>query len=207
MGLGMSQNLAAYAKQQGFPKVKIWNRTRCKIEALAHQSYCEVADTLEDLVKSCSIIHGCLANDDVALSIYRQVLAVGKHGQILVDHSTLFPTTSSTLCGEAESKGLGFLSCPVFGPPAVAKSAGLLVVISGNESARATVEEYLVPTIGKKIIDCGDDTSKGALLKILGNSCILGTIELMSESFALAEKTGFDTGLFYQFIRKPKGRL
>lgn len=38
-------------------------------------------------------------------------------------------------------------------------------------------------------------------MKILGNNCILGTIELLSESFTLAEKTGFDAGIFYDFIR------
>ena len=73
--------------------------------------------------------------------------------------------------------------------------------MSGDRAARETVKEYIVPTIGKGVIDCGDVTSKGALLKILGNNCILGTIELLSESFTLAEKTGFDTDLYYEFIR------
>ena len=37
-------------------------------------------------------------------------------------------------------------------------------------------------------------------MKILGNNCILGTIELLSESFTLVEKTGFDAGMYYEFI-------
>lgn len=202
MGSMISQNLATYAQSQGFPRVQLWNRTRSKVEELAQQGYFEIAGSLEDLVQSCDVIHACLANDDVARSIYRQILRATKPGLILVDHSTLFPTTSSALYADAEAQGASFLSSPVFGPPAAAKSAGLLVVLSGNAKARETVKRYVVPTIGKAIIDCGGDTSKGALLKILGNSCILGTIELMSESFTLAEKTGFDAGLFYEFIRK-----
>ena len=147
-------------------------------------------------------MHTCLANDEVAFSVYRQFFhAANVQGTIFVDHSTLFPTTSTALQAEASSKGAHFLSCPVFGPPAAAKSAGLLVVVSGDPSARETVKPYLVPTIGKAILDCGDDSSKGALMKILGNNCILGTIELLSESFTLAEKTGFDAGIFYDFIR------
>ncbi|KAI1077018.1 NAD(P)-binding protein [Whalleya microplaca] len=202
MGTMMSLNLAAYSQKQGLPKVKIWNRTRSKVEQLAEQGSFEIADTLEDLAERCSIIHACLANDEVALSVYRQILRAAKPGLILVDHSTLYPTTSSTLHAEAEAQGSSFLSCPVFGPPAVAKVGGLLVVVSGNEKSRAVLKEYIVPTIGRAIIDCGDDTSKGALLKILGNSCILGTIELMSESFTLAEKTGFDAEVFYEFIQQ-----
>ncbi|KAI1464597.1 NAD(P)-binding protein [Daldinia caldariorum] len=178
MGSVMSLNLAGYAQKQGFPKVKLWNRSRGKANELAKQGFIEVADTLESIATDCTIIHTCLANDEVALSVYRRILTAAKPGLILVDHSTLYPTTSSTLHAEAEATGSSFLSYPIL----------------------AVLKEYIVPTIGRAIIDCGEDTRKEALLKILGNSCILGTIELMSENFTLAEKAGFDARLFYEFI-------
>lgn len=202
MGIHMSHNLASYAEKQGFPKIQVWNRTRSKIEHMSRETYCEITDSIEQLVEKCDIIHGCLGNDEAALSIYRQVFKVKKEKLIVLDHSTLFPTTSTTLQEEASNGGITFLSCPIFGPPEAAKTAGLLIVVSGNAEARAVVKEYMVPAIGKSVIDCGEDTAKGALLKVLGNNCILGTIELLSESFALAEKTGFDTHIFYDFIRK-----
>lgn len=202
MGSQMAFNLATYAQQNALPRVRIWNRTRSKIEYLAQEAHCEIVSSLEEVADQCDIVHTCLANDEVAFSVYRQFFqAANVRGTIFVDHSTLFPTTSTALQSEASSKGAHFLSCPVFGPPAAAKSAGLLVVVSGDSSARETVKPYLVPTIGKAVLDCGDDSSKGALMKILGNNCILGTIELLSESFTLAEKTGFDAGIFYDFIR------
>ncbi|EXJ76083.1 uncharacterized protein A1O5_00591 [Cladophialophora psammophila CBS 110553] len=202
MGSMMSHNLASYAESAGLPKVQIWNRTRGKSEAVAANSYCDVADSIPDLVRKCNVIHTCLANDDVALSVYREIFQARKHGLILADHSTLFPTTSTTLEKEAREVGASFMSCPVFGPPAAAKSAGLLIVLSGKEESRKAVKSYIVPTLGKGMIDCGEETSKGALLKILGNNCILGTIELLSESFTLAEKTGFDTDVLYEFIQQ-----
>ena len=180
--------------------MQVWNRTRSKIQHLAEQSHIEINDSIEDLVSKCNIIHTCLANDEVALSTYKKIFAADKRGLILVDHSTLFPTTAGSLQSDADASGSSFLSCPVFGPPAAAKSAQLLVTLSGNEKARAVVAEYISPALGKGTIDCGDDSTKGALLKLLGNNCILGTIELLSESFTLAEKTGFDAGLFYKFI-------
>ena len=144
----------------------------------------------------------CVANDEAASSAVGKILGTGKENFILVDHSTLLQTTSTQLSEECKEKNVSFCSCPVFGPPAAAKSAGLLITLSGPEQARDTLKEYIVPTIGKGVIDCGGDTSKGALLKLLGNNCILGTIELLSESFTLAEKTGFEADLFYEFIRK-----
>ena len=202
MGSMMASNLATYAQSKGLPKVQIWNRTRSKVESLAANSYCEITDSIATLAQHCDIIHTCLANDEVAFSICREVFKSPKQGLILVDHSTLFPTTSTTLDGEAQKAGVSFMSCPVFGPPAAAKSAGLLIVLSGRQESREKVKSYIVPRLGKAVIDCGEDTTKGALLKVLGNNCILGTIELLSESFTLAEKTGFDTDIFYNFIRK-----
>lgn len=203
MGSQMAQNLAAYAQLNGMPKLRLWNRTRSKIEYLADNHHCEIVNTIEEVAATCDIIHTCLANDDVALSVYRKFYATpGISNTILLDHSTLYPTTSSILQTEAREKGLHFLSCPVFGPPKAAKSAQLLVTVAGDDWAKDIVKLHLVPTIGKAILDCGTDSKTGALMKILGNNCILGTIELLSESFTLAEKTGFDTGLFYEFIRE-----
>jgi 3-hydroxyisobutyrate dehydrogenase-like beta-hydroxyacid dehydrogenase len=200
MGSMMAANLGSYAEKNSLPRVRIWNRTRSKIEHIPAESYCAIDDTLPELVQSCDVIHTCLANDEVALSIYDQLFAA-KGASIFVDHSTLFPTTSQALHEKAKGAGRHYLSCPVFGPPAAAKSAGLLVAISGDLDAQQVVKQYIVPTLGKATIDCGEDPTKGAMLKILGNNCILGTIELLSESFTLAEKTGFDVDLFYQFIR------
>lgn len=201
MGSQMAANLAGYAQHNGLQRVLIWNRTRSKIEYLQSESHCEIVSSPDELAQRCDIIHACLANDEVAFSIYRQLFcAPDTRCATFIDHSTLFPTTSSALQAEAKTRQMDFLSCPVFGPPTAAKSAGLLVVISGDESAREMVKSYIVPTLGKAILDCGPDASKGAMMKILGNNCILGTIESLSENFTLAEKTGFDAGIFYDFI-------
>lgn len=201
MGSSMALNLATYAERHHHPRIRVWNRTAAKAKDLA-PGYYQIAASLYEIGSTCNIVHGCLANDDVALAIYRELFKIQHKGSIYVDHSTLYPTTSKTLQAEAQKNGVYFLSCPVFGPPAAAKSAELLVVLSGDAEARECVKKYLVPSLGKDLIDCGDATADGATLKLLGNSCILGTIELLSESFALAEKTNFDLNVFYNFIRK-----
>lgn len=200
MGSEMAKNLASFAKSNGHSPVLVWNRTRQKCDSLRDGNHVEVADSIELLTSQCDVIHTCLANDNVALEVIRQILKTGRKGLIIVDHSTLFPTTSKTLQAESDENGISYCSCPVFGPPAAAKSASLLVVLSGQPEAQETLRKYIVPAIGKAVIECGEDCSQATLLKILGNNCILGTIELLSESFTLAEKTGFDVSLFYEFI-------
>ncbi|KAH8157468.1 hypothetical protein CIB48_g10778 [Xylaria polymorpha] len=201
MGSQIAHNLSIYSQKQAYARVQIWNRSSAKSKQLAENCYCEVATSIQSLVQACDVIHMCLANDDVARAVVDEILAVGKQGIIIVDHSTLFPTTSRALQEKATRSGVLFCSCPVFGPPAAAKSATLLVALTGREEVRNVLKEYIVPVIGRAAIDCGEDASQGALLKILGNNCILGTIELLSESFTLAEKTGFDVNCFYDFIQ------
>ncbi|GAE00171.1 hypothetical protein UM02592.1 [Paecilomyces variotii No. 5] len=201
MGMHLANNLSLYAQEQQFPKVKVWNRTPSKSQHLA-QGHCEVAGSIPEIGQACTIVHGCLGNDDAALSVYRQLFSCKRRGAIYVDHSTLFPATAERLQEEAREYGVAFLSCPVFGPPAAAQARGLLIALSGDPTPRDVVKSYFIPSLGKGVIDCGDNASNGALLKILGNNCILGTIELLSESFALAEKTGFDANVFYDFIQQ-----
>src|SRR5258708_1916339 len=93
MGSMMASNLATYAESKSLPKVQIWNRTRSKVESLATNSYCEITGSISELAQKCDIIHTCLANDGVAFSICREVFQARKEGLIVVDHSTLFPTT------------------------------------------------------------------------------------------------------------------
>lgn len=101
MGSQMAHNLSLYSKF--LSPVQIWNRSRRKSEQFVEQNVAKVADSIESLAQACDIIHMCLANDEVALSVVRQILAVGKQGLILVDHSTLFLTTSKLLLDEANS--------------------------------------------------------------------------------------------------------
>jgi 3-hydroxyisobutyrate dehydrogenase-like beta-hydroxyacid dehydrogenase len=134
MEINMAFNLSTYAKKQGLPKVRVWNRTPNKAQTLA-EGHCLIASLLNKVASSCDIVHACFANDNVALSVYRQLFAAKKKGAIYVDHSTLFPTTSETLYDEAQRHEVHFLSCLVFGPPGVAKAASLLIALSGNEVA------------------------------------------------------------------------
>ncbi|KAI1126607.1 NAD binding domain of 6-phosphogluconate dehydrogenase-domain-containing protein [Nemania abortiva] len=201
MGSQMAYNLSTYAQKHLCTRVQVWNRSSAKSKQLAEDCYCDVANSIQSLVQACDIIHMCLPNDEVSRAIVDEILAVKKQDIILVDHSTLFPATSKTLQEKAAQSGVVFCSCPIFGPPSAAKNAALLIAVAGREEARDVLKGYIVPAIGKTIIDCGEDASQGALLKLLGNNCILGTIELLSESFALAEKTGFDVNRFYEFIQ------
>ena len=111
MGSQMARNLSVYAKLNGLSPLRLWNRTRSKTEPLAQEIYSEIVSTLEEMAEKCDIVHTCLANDEVALSLYRQFFDTKSAGTIFADHSTLYPTTA-TLFSEKQ-KWLACITCLV----------------------------------------------------------------------------------------------
>jgi 3-hydroxyisobutyrate dehydrogenase-like beta-hydroxyacid dehydrogenase len=102
------------------------------------------------------------------------------------------------------------ITSPVFGPPPAADKAELIIVMSGDYRSKKEVAYLFVPAIGKKVIDLGGNLEKGGFrkpllmsylsfmnfeflaptFKLIGNSMIMGCLEILAESFTLAEKSG-----------------
>ncbi len=115
----------------------------------------------------------------------------------------LYPRFAGELEREASKiGGCYFLSCPVFGPPPVAQDAELVVVMSGEYRAKKRVEQFVVPALGRKIIDVGSNVERAASLKLCGNFLTLGLIELLAEGMTLADKTGVTSELLLEFVKE-----
>jgi len=54
-----------------------------------------------------------------------------------------------------------FITCPVFGAPAVAAKGLLIAVMSGDYRSKKDVAYLLVPAVAQKIIDLGGNVEKG----------------------------------------------
>lgn len=174
---------------------------------------CNVAPDLESLARDCDLVITSLANDDVARSVYSSLLSgagdaksgPGPNGR---GHAVIFVETSTlswTLAGELEQRvrqqGHRYLQCPVFGPPPLARESKLVVVMSGDTEARNHAAPYLVPSIGRSTIVVGEKVESASKLKLLGNSMILGTVELLAEGMTLADKSGAGAEHLYEFVQ------
>ena len=92
-------------------------------------------------------------------------------------------------------------------------------VMSGDYQSKKEVAPYLVPAVGRKIVDLGGNVEKGGCVvfvasrpynpyifkaptfKLVGNSMILGTIEIMSEAYTLAEKSGIGADNMHTIVK------
>lgn len=109
---------------------------------------------------------------------------------------------------------------PVFGPPAAADAGTLVVILAGEYRAKKEVAHILVPGVGKKAMDLGGNLEKGRvspseplysalnsialsapIFKLIGNSMILGSLEILAEAFTLSEKTGIGSATTYELVK------
>ena len=90
---------------------------------------------------------------------------------------------------------------PVFGAPAAAIAAQLIFVLTGQPSAVEKIRPYTSGVLAKGTIDLGPDVTKAGLLKIAGNTMILGMVEILAEALVFAEKSGLGTDKLDEFIQ------
>ncbi|KAF9906387.1 hypothetical protein EC991_000717 [Linnemannia zychae] len=202
MGYGMAKNLNAYLVSQG-SHLTVWNRSPGKTDAIQQQG-AHVASSVEDITSTSNIIFTSLANDAAVENVYEQLLQVASKSQeqiIFIDTSTIHPTTATKISQLVSAYPQHrYLQCPVFGRPDRAYAAKLIWVASGDAAAIEKLQPYFA-SMSQKTIDLKTlDVSKASSFKLLGNFFVVGTVELLAEGFALAEKIDIEKSAVLGFI-------
>jgi 3-hydroxyisobutyrate dehydrogenase-like beta-hydroxyacid dehydrogenase len=181
-----------------------------------------VAASPAQVYQQSQLIITSLADDTAVLSIYDQLLPAQDAERepeatnitrIFVDTSTVSSATTRATVQmiHARSPGARFLACPVFGPPAAARAATIVGVLSGREDAVAIAKHYFLPAICRKLIQTattidesltgGDPAEEEILLalqatklKLVGNFFLFGVGELIAESMTIADASGISRG-------------
>ncbi|GBE77262.1 hypothetical protein SCP_0101350 [Sparassis crispa] len=211
MGFHMARNLAKYrGSLPSTSPLLVYNRSASKsqeLQKLLGASKVEIAESPEQLVLECDIVITILATDAVVKTIYEQFAAALQKSpptknKIVVDMSTIYPAVAGELDSLISSIPLThFVTCPVFGAPAAADRAQLVCILAGDYRSKKEVAHLLVPAVGKKAMDLGGNIEKAPTFKLIGNSMILGTLEILAEAFTLADKAGIGSGTAYEFVK------
>jgi len=114
-----------------------------------------------------------------------------------------YPTFVPTLAKRFDNiPNTSFVTAQVFGAPPAAAAGDLIFVLAGPHNAKKAVAQALVPAAGRKVLDLGEDLTKAPTLKLIGNSMILGVIELLAEAQTLAAKTGIAPAQVHQLVQE-----
>ena len=199
VGLGaMGTPMARHLAKAGMLEM-VWNRGTSRAEGLAEETGVTVADGLEQLAATCNVILTCVSADNDLLEVVEQLLPGIKPGSVLVDTSTVSPSTASQVAERLRDAGAGFVDAPVSGGVEGAKK-GTLSVMAGGESANISRIMPVLEAIAGMVTHMGP-VGSGQATKAVNQVMIAGIAEAVCEALALGEKLNLPSERLLSIVR------
>lgn len=173
-------------------EVKIYNRTSSKMLPLVKLGAIP-SDSLE-AVKQADFILTSLLDDNAVKTVTQQMLPFLSQNSIHVGLSTILPDTALEIAKSHQNQGSHYISAVVLGIPKVAKRGELTTFCAGREG---DIERILplLNAFSHTVIPMGNHFHYPCIMKICMNYSLITAIELISELYVFAEKSGFDKAL------------
>ena len=179
--------------------LSVYNRTRSKAERLAELG-ATVVDTVTDLA-DCDIVFTMVGGPQDVLDVTVEpggLLTGLQRPPIVVDSTSIDPTTSAELRTRAATLGTSVVAAPVSGNPSVVASGNLAVVSSGPRAAFDTALPYL-NLFGRQVSYVGE-ADEARLVKVCHNLMLGIVSQAMAETCALMGKAGVDRHDYLSFL-------
>jgi 2-hydroxymethylglutarate dehydrogenase len=166
----------------------------------------KAARSAKDVADGCDVVMTCLpASPDVeALYLDRGGLVESaKPGTILIDLSSVLPSTPRKIEPAAQKRGVHFLESPVSGGVSGARAATLAVMVGGDPDVLKRVETVL-KAIGPNIFHVGP-VGAGNTVKAINNMMASVNSLAMMEGLAVGVKAGLDPMVVYEVVKASSG--
>ena len=187
MGAPMAKNLL----DAGYDVVG-YNRSQEPVDE--HTEYGgESGESPEDVTERVDVVITCLPDSPVVEDVLRRedgVLEGVSEGTVVVDMSTISPTTTEALAEEVSERGGEMLDAPISGGEEGAIDGSLSIMVGGDES---TLEEHmdLFEVMGETVTHCGP-SGAGQTTKACNQIVVAAQMVSVSEALVFAKKAGAD---------------
>jgi 3-hydroxyisobutyrate dehydrogenase/glyoxylate/succinic semialdehyde reductase len=186
----MGSRMAANLLKKGH-EILVYNRTKEKANALIAQGALW-ADSPAEVAKHVNILFTMLSRPDAvaetALLGKRSFLETLLPNSLWVDCSTVNPSFSKLMAGEAKARGVRFLDAPVAGSKGPAESGQLLFFVGGDKADVETARP-LFEAMGKAVFHLGGH-GMGSAMKMVNNIMLNAAMTAFSEAVVLGESLG-----------------
>lgn len=125
-------------------------------------------------------------------------------GSVLVELSTIDPTTVQELERSVSERGAVLLDVPVSGSPAEARRGELVLTAGGDREALGAVEPIL-RCFGGTIQHVGP-VGAAKVVKIVNNMMTMGNVLVAAEAFSVGVKAGIAPDLLFEVLSRSGGR-
>ncbi len=195
MGLPMAHNLL----RNGYELI-IYNRTKEKMSLLEEEGAL-IAGSPKEVASRCEIVFTMLTADAAVEEVIlgeEGIIYGADPGLIVVDSSTISPSTSKKVAEVLARHHIEMLDAPVTGSEPQAIEGVLTFMVGGKkEIYEKCMDLFLV--MGKDVNYMGEN-GKGSYTKLANNTMAAINLLAFSEAITMATKAGIDPELFVKVV-------
>jgi len=201
MGAPMAQNL----RKAGYPLV-VYDLKDKAMEGLAKAGAEKVFSARELASRSSVVITMLPASPDVEAAVLgpEGVIEGAKSGDIVIDMSSSYPTSTKMICEQLAVKGIRMLDAPVSGGTKGAREGTLAIMLGGEEKDYEECRPIL-EAMGQNTYYLGK-IGAGHTVKALNNLCSACSMVITSEALIVAKKLGLTPEKVIDAINSSSGR-
>ncbi len=166
----------------------------------------KAAASAAEVVERCEIVLTCLpASPDVEAAYLEPggLVERAKPGNVLVDLSSVLPSTPRKIEPRARARGVHFLESPVSGGVSGARAGTLALMVGGDPAVLDRVRSVL-RAMGPNIFHVGP-VGAGNTVKAINNMMACVNSLAMMEGVALGVKAGLDPMTVYEVVKASSG--
>ena len=204
IGVGNMGNPMASNVLKHFP-LTVFDKS-AKAMANLVQAGAKQAASAKDVADRCDVVMTCLPASPDVEALYLEpggLVDSAKPDTVLIDLSSVLPSTPRKLEPAAKKRGVHFLESPVSGGVSGARAATLAVMVGGDPDILARVETVL-KCIGPNIFHVGP-VGAGNTVKAINNMMACVNSLAMMEGLVLGVKAGLDPMTIYEVVKASSG--
>jgi 3-hydroxyisobutyrate dehydrogenase len=205
IGLGnMGNPMAANVMKAGFALAVFDKNPQAMANLVAAGA--RQAGSAQEVAKTVDVLLTCLPGSPEVESLYlgpEGVIACAQAGSVLVDLSSVLPSTPRKLEPLAKTHGLQFLEAPVSGGVTGARAA-TLAIMTGGEAAVLERVRPILRAIGPNIYHVGP-AGAGNTIKAINNMMSSCNALTMMEGLMVGLKAGLDLATMHAVIKDSSG--
>jgi 3-hydroxyisobutyrate dehydrogenase len=211
IGLGVMGSRIAENLYRARLLTGVYNRSRAKAEDF-HAKHPDVKaySSLAELAAEANYIITVLS-DDAAVSSVIEALLPHVKGKVVIEMSTISPTTSISLAARVSEAGGVMFDAPIMGTSVDVEQKRITVLVGGPRERYPEIEPILSATAGR-VLYIGPNGS-GLYMKLAGNMMFAAFINGLAEAINFAQRAGLSpeqiTDLFLNIsgTRSPSSSL
>jgi 3-hydroxyisobutyrate dehydrogenase len=205
IGVGnMGNPMASNVLQAGFPMI-VYDRNPQAMENLL-QAGAQRAASAREVVEGAEIVLTSLPASPDVEAVYLEpggLVDSAKPGTMLIDLSSVLPSTPRKIEPRAQARGVHFLEAPVSGGVSGARAATLAIMVGGDPETLTRAQPVL-RAIGPNIFHVGP-VGAGNTVKAINNMMASVNALAMMEGVALGVKAGLDPMTIYEVVKASSG--